>query len=106
MTISAIEGYERLGATQMVEIMKSAIYVCLNSYPGVADYTNFKDVPDDYFDGFQPVADTFDELDSLYYKESDRLPGAEDVDSCYPIGPIDYYYDNFPDDFKPQPDLI
>lgn len=103
MTMSAIEGYERLGASQMVNIMKSALHVCLNTYPEVAQYTNFKDVPDGYFDDFTPVADTFDELDSLYYKEADRLPGSEDVDSMYPIGPIDYYYDKFPDDFKPQP---
>jgi hypothetical protein len=39
-------------------------------------------------------------LDSLYYDEAERLPGSEDVDSLYPIGPIDYYYDNFPEDFK------
>ena len=90
-----------LSATLMVSIMKSALYVCLNSHPDIVKYTNFKDVPADYFDGFRPVANTFAELDSLYYAAANLLPGTDDVDSMYPIGPIDYYYDNFPEDFKP-----
>jgi hypothetical protein len=102
MTMSAIEGYERLGATRMIEIMKSSLFVCLTSYPGVSDYTNLNDVPHGYFDGFEPIAGSFDDLNLLYDEESYRLPGSEDVDSCYPIGPIDYYYDKFPEDFTPK----
>ena len=99
MTMSAIEGYERLGATRMVEIMKSALHVCLQSHPEIAAYTDFGDVPEGYFDDFTPLAESFDELDDLYYREAARLPGAEDVDSMYPLGPIDHYYEEYPDDF-------
>jgi hypothetical protein len=82
----------------MVRIMKSSLYVCLHSYPEVAEQTRFG-MPPGYLDGLRPLADTFEDLDTLYYDEAERLPGAADVDSCYPIGTIDYYYKKYPEDF-------
>ncbi len=100
MTMTAIEGYERLGATHMIEIIKSALYVCRKSHPDLWGRNHFEDLPDGYFEGFVPIADNFDELNSLYYEESNRLPGSEDVDSVMADGPMDYYYENFPEDFR------
>ncbi len=99
MTVSAIEGYERLGAKKMVAVMKSALKVCLQLYPDVAAHTDFTDVPPNYLADFEAVACSFPELDAMYYEEADRLPGAADSDSNYPVGVIDYYFEHFPEDF-------
>lgn len=98
MTMSAIEGYERLGAGRMAQIMKSSLYVCLHSRPEVAARTRLE-MPASYLDGFSPLAATFEQLDTLHYEEAERLPGAADVDSCYPLGAIDFYYEKYPEDF-------
>jgi hypothetical protein len=98
MTMSAIEGYERLGATRMAQIMRSSLWVCSNAHPELAKNTRLG-IPPGYLDDFTPLADSFDELDTLYYEEARRLPGAADVDSLYPLGALDYYFETYPEDF-------
>ena len=99
MTMNAIEGYERIGAPQMGQILKSSLYVFQRSHPEEAKKTHFDDIPPGYFDGFVPIANTFNELDNLYYQEADKLPGSERNPSIYPEGAIDYYFERFPSDF-------
>jgi hypothetical protein len=93
----AIEGYERIGATRLVEILKSSFVVCLKERPGLVQVDRL-DLPKDYLSGFKPLAETLDALEAMYYAESDRLPGAVPR-SSYPTGPIAYYAEKFPEDF-------
>ena len=103
MTISAIEGYERIGGIEMANIMKSSLYLVLYKYPVLPQVSNITDIPEGYFSRFEPVANTLEELDVLYYRAADELPGAMDVDSGYPVGAIDYYYETFTEDFISAP---
>ena len=99
--VETISAYERINASTMASIMKSAFFLFIRAPREKYRFTNSADfpleVPHEYFHGFTPIAESFEQLDDLYFAERKQLPGYRGIGNLY--GVIDHYYQTHPEDF-------
>lgn len=96
VVFSVIDGYERIGATEMAAVIKSSLYIIAEERP---QYLRVA-IPDSYFDGFVPVVSVFENLDEAYWIQKQKLPGNSDGTAVYLDCVIDHYFETMPNDFQ------
>lgn len=90
MTVVAIEGIERMGRPDIAELLRNALRIETRS----GESKLGRIVPTNYFDGYRPSFDTFEDLDSRYY----AILGDDHNGYFSPL--IDRYVAQCPSDFE------
>lgn len=112
LCVPAIEAYEKSGQTEIANLMKKAMKICLEGEPLSGQWsalrveefqqavkeTDFQ-VPDGFLDGVTTGKQCLEDLDEKFYSLDAQLPGASELPTGYPDGFITWYYNRFPEDF-------
>lgn len=100
--VAICAAYERINATRMVDILKSALFLFQQQPPEKYKHFNCAEwpleVPQEFMENVEPTRNSFEALDKLYFAERANLPGFIGVRNLH--GVIDRYYETHPEDFR------